>query len=143
MMDVRKMGVFVGQDRMPMRVAVRLAAIPVEIVFVLVMRVVNVWMGVFERLVRVLMLVTLGQMQPDPNPHQRGGDPERRRRRFAQQQDGDGGTDERRGGELGAGAGRAQATQRPHKKYQAQAVTYQAHGHGRARGRPGGQGRTQ
>ena len=38
MMDVRKMWMFVGQDRMPMRMAVRLAAIPVEIVFVLVMR---------------------------------------------------------------------------------------------------------
>ena len=106
-MDVRKMGMLVGQDCMPMRMAVRLAAIPVEIVFVRVMRVVNVWMGVFERLMRVLMLVMLGQMQPNPNPHQESGDPERRRRRFAQQQDGDGGADEWRGGEIGAGAGRA------------------------------------
>lgn len=46
---------------MPVLMAVRLGAIPVEIVRVLVMRVVNVWMGVFERLMRVRVFVTLGQ----------------------------------------------------------------------------------
>ena len=63
MMDIRKVWMFVGDDSMPMGMAVRLAAIPVEIVFVLVMRVVNVWMGVFEWLMRMCMFVTLGQMQ--------------------------------------------------------------------------------
>ena len=55
---------------MPVQMAVRLGAIPVEIVLVLLMHVVNMWVGVFEWLVRVLMFVTLGQMQPNPNPHQ-------------------------------------------------------------------------
>lgn len=139
-MDVRKMGMFVGQDRMPVLMAVRLGAIPVEFVLVLMMHVVNVWVGVFERLMRVRMLVMLGQMQPNPNPHQGGGDPERRRRRFAQQQDGDGGTDEGCRGEISAGAGRAQIPQCPHKENQAQAIAQQAHYHGCARGGPSGQG---
>lgn len=85
MMDVRKMRMLMSQGLMPMQMAVRLVAIPLEIMRVLVMQVVNVWMGVFEWLMRVLMLVTLGQMQPNPNPHQGGGDPERRRRRFTQE----------------------------------------------------------
>lgn len=78
------MRMLVGQDRMPVQMAVRLAAIPVEIVVVLVMRVVNVGVGVLQRFVRVLMLVALGQVQPNPDSHQAGGDPERRWRRFAQ-----------------------------------------------------------
>jgi len=69
---------------MPMGMAVRLAAIPVEIVLVLVMRVVDVWVGVLEWLMRVRMLVTLGQMQPVPRTFESGCQPERRRRRFAQ-----------------------------------------------------------
>ena len=48
---------------MPVLMAVRLGAIPVEIVLVRVMRVMNVRMGVFERLMRVLMLVMLGCSQ--------------------------------------------------------------------------------
>lgn len=140
MMDIRKVWMFVGDDSMPMGMAVWLAAIPVEIVFVLVMRVVNVWMGVFEWLMGVRMRVTLGQMQPDTRTHESGGQPEWRWRRLAQQQDGDGGADEWRGGEIGAGAGRAQFTQRPHKENQAQAIAHQPHRHGRTRGGPGGQG---
>lgn len=42
MMDIRKMRVLVGQGFMPMEMAVRLAAVPVGIVFVRVVRVVNV-----------------------------------------------------------------------------------------------------
>lgn len=69
---------------MPMGMAVRLAAIPVEIVLVLVMRVVDVWVGVLEWLMRVHVLVTLGQMQPVRRTYESGCQPERRRRRFAQ-----------------------------------------------------------
>ena len=100
---------------MPVLMAVRLGAIPVEIVLVLVMHIVNVWVDVFEWLMRVLMLVTLGQMQPNSNAHQEGRDPERRGRGLVQQQDGDGGTDEGCRGEIGAGAGRAQIAQCPDK----------------------------
>lgn len=41
-MEVGKVGMFVDQDRMPEQMSVRLAAIPVEIVDVLVVRVVHV-----------------------------------------------------------------------------------------------------
>lgn len=50
------------------------------------MRVVNVWMGVFEQLMRVRMRGSLGQMQPDDRTHESGGQPEWRWRRLAQQQ---------------------------------------------------------
>lgn len=47
MVDVREVGMFVGDGRMPMEVAVRLAAIPAKIMFMPVMRVVNVTMRMF------------------------------------------------------------------------------------------------
>lgn len=36
-----------------------------------VMLIVNVWMGMHHRLVRVRMLMTLAQMQPHPRRHQK------------------------------------------------------------------------
>lgn len=41
MMDVRKVGMLVGQRHVPMKMAVRLVAIPVEIMRMLVVRVVD------------------------------------------------------------------------------------------------------
>jgi len=85
---------------MSMKMVVRLTAIPVEVMFMLMMRVMNVCMSVFERLMRVRMLMVFSQMQPDPRTHESGCQPERRRRRFAQQQDGDGRANEWRRGEI-------------------------------------------
>ena len=70
--------------RMPManrpvivRMAVRLVRIAVGMLM-LVMGIVNMLMGVGRRFVHVLVLMPLGEMQPDADAHQPGGRPKRR-----------------------------------------------------------------
>lgn len=57
MMDVGKVRVGVGERDVPVRVAMRLGTVPVEIVFMLVVLVMNVAMGVFQCLVGVFVLM--------------------------------------------------------------------------------------
>ena len=64
-----------------------------------------------EALVGVLVHVALAQVQPDPDPHQGPGDQEGHGDRLAQG-DGEHGTEERGDGEVGAGAGGAEVSQR-------------------------------
>ncbi len=64
--DVRKVRVLVDHGFMPMPVLVRLGAAPREIVFVLVMLVVNRPMRMRHRLMHMLMLVMFREVQPDP-----------------------------------------------------------------------------
>jgi len=71
--------VAVHQARVAMGVAVRLAAVKTEIVFVLMMLIVHVDMGMLERPVDVPVLVPLGDMEPYAERHQRRSDPEQRR----------------------------------------------------------------
>ena len=64
-MNIREMRVRMRDRRMGMRMGVRLVAIPREIVLVLVMRVVPMTMRVIQRDMRVRMLVTFADVQPD------------------------------------------------------------------------------
>ena len=75
-MNIREMRVRMRDRRMGMRMGVRLVAIPREIVFVPVMRVVPMTMRVVQRGVRVRMLVTFADVQPDTQGHQGRGHPE-------------------------------------------------------------------
>lgn len=59
MVDVRKMRVGMGHQRIVMRMRVRLASVP--FVLVSMMLVVTVGMRMIERLVRVFVLMALGQ----------------------------------------------------------------------------------
>lgn len=101
MVDVGVMRMFMRHGRVPMKMTVRFPPIPLEIVLMLVMQVVDVAVSVFHRFMRVFMSVALGQVQPDPQAHQAGRQPESRQHRFVQEQDGNGRTDERRRGEVG------------------------------------------
>lgn len=76
MMYVREMRMRVRNRCMPMRMAVRLFAVPCEVVLMLMMRVVPMPMRVIQRVMRVRMLVPFADMQPDAQRHERGGDPE-------------------------------------------------------------------
>jgi hypothetical protein len=75
-MNIREMRVRMRDRRMGMLMGVRLVAIPREIVLVLVMRVVPMTMRVVQRGVRVRMLVTFADVQPDTQGHQGRGHPE-------------------------------------------------------------------
>ena len=104
MMDIRVMRVFVRDARVPMKMAVRLLAAPLKIMFMLVVCIVNVAMRMFQRFMRMFMGVVFGQVQPDAQAHQAGCEPEGSRCGFVQQQYGNRRADEGRSGEIGAGA---------------------------------------
>ena len=69
-MDVRVMGVGMRQHRMVMGMRMGLGPVPGESVLMLVMLVMAVPMAVLERMVRMAMLVSLPQVQPETYPHQ-------------------------------------------------------------------------
>ena len=66
MVDVRKVRVLVDHGLVAVPVLVRLGAAPREIVFVLVMLVVDMPMRMRHRLMHMLMLVMFREVQPDP-----------------------------------------------------------------------------
>ena len=64
MMQIRIVWMPVHEPRVPVLVRVRLAAVPPEVVLMLVMLVVHVGVVVRHRLVHMRVLVALGRMQP-------------------------------------------------------------------------------
>ena len=72
----------VHQWLVPVAMRVRLAAVPCEVVRVMVVRVVQVIVFVLQRLVGMFMRVALREVQPYPESHQRSGEPEDRVRAF-------------------------------------------------------------
>jgi hypothetical protein len=86
MMNVRIVRVAVCQRRVDVVMAVRLAAIPAFRMVVLVMLVMPVGVPVRHRLVAMLVLVPLRQVQPQATRHQPASNPETRRGLLAHQQ---------------------------------------------------------
>lgn len=69
MMDVRIVGVLMGQDFVAMLMRMRLVADPCKGMLMLMMRVVAMGVAVLQRLVRVNVLVPLSQMEPETCTH--------------------------------------------------------------------------
>lgn len=69
-MHVRDVRVTMLQRLVPMSVGVRLAGWIVRCVVVLMVLVVHMRVRMLHRLVHMLMLVTLGKMQPDADGHE-------------------------------------------------------------------------
>ena len=74
--DVRVVRMMVNHPLMPVGVGVRLGAIPGACVLMPVMLVMHMAVRVLERLMDVLMLVALADVQPDAGRDQRQGSPE-------------------------------------------------------------------
>ena len=70
---VRHVGMLVRQTVVTVRVRVGLARRILRSMLVLVMCIVDVWMGVFHRLVNVLVLMVLGQDVARRRGHQKAG----------------------------------------------------------------------
>ena len=87
-----------------------------------VMRVVPMLVGVLQWLVRVPVLVPLGQVQPDACGHQDRSNRERRGQRLSEERHGEDGARKRRRRKIGAGARRAELAQGEHEQRQAHAV---------------------
>ena len=85
-MDVGIMRVRVGQRLVLVLVVMRLAAVPVEMMMVAMVRVVDVAVRVAHRTMGMRVRMLLGQMQPHTGAHQECGDPEDRFRHPRKQQ---------------------------------------------------------
>ena len=85
----------VHERRVAVPVGVRLLHRPAGNVRVPVVLVVHVPVLVLHRLVRVLVLVPLGQVEPEAEGHEPGGEEQARRRRLAEHRDCERGADER------------------------------------------------
>lgn len=75
-MNIGEVRVDMRDRGVPVKMAVRLGAIPFEIVLMLVVRVVHMAMGMFHGLVRMRVLMAFGEVQPNASPHQSGRQPE-------------------------------------------------------------------
>jgi hypothetical protein len=122
MMNIGKVRVPMAQPAVRMLVSVRLPPVPLEVMLVPMMLVMHMSMCVRKRLVDMLVLVALGNMQPNTERHTRRRQPESDSTRLSIEQHRGRGTNERRGGKIGTGARRPELTQSDNKQYQAQAV---------------------
>src|SRR5947207_4821513 len=91
-----------------------------------VMLVVGVAMLVLERLVHVFVLVRLGEMQVEPDRHQKTRKNELQRHGFTKQGDRDNGADEWCRREIGTRARGAEMAETEHKQDEADAITDKA-----------------
>ena len=78
MMNIREMSMGVRHWHVLVRMGVRLISIPFEIVGMLMMLVMTMTVIVVHQHVRMRVLVTLANMQPHAEHHQRGGHPKQR-----------------------------------------------------------------
>jgi len=95
--QIRIVRVLVQERRMAMPVRMGLARRIVGAVLVPVMLVMHMAVVMFEDLVRVLVLVHLGQMQIDAKHHERRGQEQPKGQRIVEQQHGQHRADEGRG----------------------------------------------
>ena len=107
---------------------IRGVARPVLVLMVLVMQ---VPVRVAHRLMDMLVLVALGEVQPEPQRHGGGRGQEPARHRLPEEQQADGGAHERRQSEVGARACGPQVPHREDIQSQAHAVPHQTYGEGR------------
>ena len=106
-----------------MRMRVRLGAILTGIMTMLMVRVVDMQMIVGQVRMPVLVLVPLGEVQPESGHHQTTGAKQLSRDRLPKQDDSDQCTREGCDGKVGARSGSSEMPQGNHKKHQTEAIT--------------------
>ncbi len=84
MMDIRVVRVRMNEGCMDVLMRVRAPGVPREVMGMLVMFVMHVAVGVFQRRVRMQVHVTLGDMQPHAQRHEGARQPEAGRGHFVQ-----------------------------------------------------------
>ena len=116
MVKVRVVRMPVPKPFMPVPMRMRLRHR--SVMGVLVMFVMDVPVFVLDRLVRMFMTVSLGQMKPEAERHKHAGNDQLSRNRLAEQDDRDDRAEERREREIGSGSGAAEMAQRQHKQHE-------------------------
>lgn len=117
MMQVGVMWMGMTQRRMAVPMRMRFA--DRAVMRMPVVCVVSMAVLVFERLVPMLVLMPLGEMHPQPKPHQETGERKARCYGLVQEADRQHRPDKRRERKISAGAGRPEMTQRPHEEHEA------------------------
>lgn len=120
--DIGIVRMAVSDRRMPMGMRVRLTGRVVRTMGVPMVNVVGVAMAVCFVLVGMLVPVSLSQVEPDAYCHQPARGQHDPSDRLMPEQYGQDGTDEGRGGEVGAGAGRTETTEGQHEQHEAQPI---------------------
>lgn len=115
-MHVRYMGVAVLQPVVAVRVSMGLAGRITGAMLVLMMLVVNVRMGMVGDPVLMLVLVRLGEMQPDSAAHEKASHDQLRGYGLVQQEQRRDRTQEWSGGEIGSGSRGAEMTEAHHEQ---------------------------
>src|SRR5438046_1174849 len=109
------MRVLVDERQVAMPMRVRLALRVARSMPVLVVRVMGMAVLVLERLVPMLVLMRLGEVEIEADRHQQPGEEQPAGHGLAEQGDRDEGANERRRREIGAGAGGAEMPQTEHE----------------------------
>ena len=125
--DVREVRMAMSQAHMRVGVDVRLPRGLASVVRVPVVLIVNVAMRVHHGVMGMLVLVSLGQMQPDAGAHQRARHEELRSDGLSHDEHRDDGAEERGEGEVRAGPGGSDVPEGHHEQHQADAVAGQPH----------------
>ena len=116
------MRMLVPNPGVPVPVAVGLPARVGWRMVVLVMDIVDVSMLVREKLMQVLVVMRLGEVQIDANPHEQCGADQSKSWRLAEQRQRKGCADEWSRREVGASARRSQMAEAEHKQHQTDAI---------------------
>ena len=122
MMRIRKVRVAVAHGQMAMNVLVRHTRHDRAVVLMLMVRIVNMLVGVFQGFMRVLVGMVFRQVQPDTPRHQGRRHEQLHRDRLVEKQHRHQCTKERRHREIGPCARRTQMPQRQDEQGQAGAV---------------------
>ena len=122
MVKVRIVRMAMHQPNVPVGVGVRFTRHHVGAMGLPMVLVVHVPVLVLHVLVCMLVLVTLRQMQPQPDRHQAARNEQGRGDRFPQHRNRQRRTHERREREVGAGPSRAEMAEPQHEQRQAHAV---------------------
>ena len=115
--EIRVMRMPVPNPQVAVPVAVGLSVRIGRRMVVLVMDIVDVTMLVLERLVQVLVVMRLGEVQIDANPHEQCGTDQSKSWCLAEQWQRKGGADEWSRREVGASARRSQVAEAEHKQH--------------------------
>ena len=116
------MRMLVPNPRVSVPVAVGLSVWIGRRMVVLVMDIMDMAMLVLERFVQVLVVMRLGEVQIDTNPHEKCGADQGKSWRLAEQRQRKGCADKWSRREVGASARRSQVAEAEHKHYQTDAI---------------------
>jgi len=111
MMKVQHMRVAMNHPLVPVPMSMRFSGWIGLQVFVLMVPIVTVRMLVFQRFVKMFVLVVLGQMHPHPEYHKHERRPKKERRRFVKQKQREHDADKGRGRKVGTRSRRTQIAQ--------------------------------